>query len=188
MTGRMKLYIGLLVLALVIIGGGLWFLFNPVSIIDIPDAEPIITMHNSYRTIGQGPNHLYIYQDGAVIYVKQKGIATDSIKTWSTGKLQKVELDELLDFFKHSGFTALDGIYQFAGESVEGATKMGGMSCAISIDYEDLQKTVHADWYLSPDGGITYPDMPYPLNEIYKKLKQIIDSKTEEVYREPIKD
>jgi len=188
MTGRMKLYIGLLVLALVFMGTGLWFLFNPLYVIDIPEGEPIITMYNSYRTIGQGPDHLYIYQDGEVIFVEQKGIVEDATRIWSTGKLQKVEVDELLDFVKHSGFASLNGTYQFPGELVDGATKTGGMSCTISINYKDLNKTVNADWYLSPDGGIMYPDMPYPLNEIYEKLKQIIDNKTEEVYEESIKD
>lgn len=38
MTGKMKLYIGLLVLGLVLLGGGLWFLFNSSPRLDInPD-------------------------------------------------------------------------------------------------------------------------------------------------------
>ena len=60
------------------------------------------------------------------------------------------------------------------------------MSCTISINYGNLQKTVKAFGYLTPDNDMTYPDIPYPLNEIYERLRAIIEDKTEEVYRESI--
>jgi hypothetical protein len=41
--------------------------------------------------------------------------------------------------------------------------------------------------YLTPDNGMTYPEMPYPLNEIYEKLRYISVNDTEEVYRQSIK-
>ena len=65
---------------------------------------------------------------------------------------------------------------------------MGDMDYTASIDYGDLHKTVYASHYLTPDGGMTYPDMPYPLNEIYSKLKTIAENQTEEIYHETIKD
>jgi len=39
---------------------------------------------------------------------------------------------------------------------------------------------------MSPDDGMTYPDMPYPLNEIYRRLKDIAENQTEEVYKESL--
>ncbi len=54
-----------------------------------------------------------------------------------------------------------------------------------SINYEDLQKTVTAFGYLTPDRGETYPDMPSPLNEIYERLKSTALT-TKEVARENI--
>ena len=188
MTGKMRFYIGFLVLTLVLIGGGLWFLFTPAPVIEIPEDEPIITMRNSYRTIGQGPDQLYIYEDGSVIYVTQKGIGTDSTNTWSTGKLQKVEMDELLELFTDGSFESLNRIYEFPGEQVDGVTKVGGMSCTITVNYKGMHKTADANQYLSPDGGMTYPDMPYPLNEIYAELKQIIENETDLVYEESIQE
>ncbi len=43
MTGKRKLYIGLLVLGLVMVGGGLWFLFNPIAWRGKPVAPPTYT-------------------------------------------------------------------------------------------------------------------------------------------------
>ncbi len=186
MTARMKIYIGLLTLGVLLVGTGVGLLFISPLTIDIPEGEPVITMSNSYRIIGRGPARLRIYEDGALIYYEEEGIPPDSTRTWRTGQLQQEELDSLLAFFQDSHFESLGEIYQFPGEQISGATKTGGMSCAISINYGDLDKTVHADWYLTPDGGITYPDMPYPLNEIYRMLKQIAENSTREVAREPI--
>ncbi len=53
----------------------------------------------------------------------------------------------------------------------------------LSINYEDLQKTVTAFGYLTPDRGETYPDMPPPLGELYVRLRDIA-LRTEEVARE----
>lgn len=51
-----------------------------------------------------------------------------------------------------------------------------------------LHKAVRAFGYPTPDRDMTYPDMPYPLNEIYRRLKIIIEDRTEEVAHERIKD
>jgi len=59
------------------------------------------------------------------------------------------------------------------------------MSCTIYVDCGDLRKRVSASGYLTPDHGMTYPDMPSPLNEIYGRLR-VISQVTEEVYRENI--
>ena len=85
----------------------------------------------------------------------------------------------------------MDDYYQFSGKQTESpgglkAGVMGDMSCTLHIDFEGLRKKVTAFGYLTPDHGITYPDMPYPLNELYKRLKNIIENRTAEVYRETI--
>jgi len=90
MTGKIKLYIGLLALGLALIGGGVWLLFSSPPEIDIPEEAPIITMHNSYRTIGQGPDILNIYEGGTVIYIEEKGISPRT-RIWKTGQLQNEE-------------------------------------------------------------------------------------------------
>jgi hypothetical protein len=60
------------------------------------------------------------------------------------------------------------------------------MDFTVSIDSKNLGKTVTVSGYLTPDKGETHPDMPSPLNEIYTKLKNIAETKTEEVYHESI--
>jgi hypothetical protein len=189
MTGKMKLYIGLLVLGLLLVGGGLWFLLNPVPVIDIPEGDPVIAMNVDY-IMGGRFNSLRIYEDRTVIYHEDKGLRMSTpehppTRTWKTGKLEEEELNSLIDFFKSSQFDELDSYYQFPDPSWESGT-ISDMDCTVSIDYGDLHKAVRAFGYLTPDKGLTYPDMPYPLNEIYKKLKDIAENKTAEVYRETI--
>jgi hypothetical protein len=180
----MKKLIIMAVLGLLLIGSGIWLLYSSAPVVYIPEGSPVITMYNVHRTIGQGDTILAIYEEGAIVYLEDKGPFG---RVWRTGKLGEEELGNLLDFFRESGFGELERVYQFPGASVPGATKMGGMSCSFTLNYGGLLKTVDANWYLSPDGGQTYPDMPYPLNEIYKKLKKIADNYTEEVYRESTK-
>ena len=185
MTGKMKLYIGLLVLGLAMVGTGLWFLFNPVPVIKIPEGEPVIAMELDF-VMGGKESQLAIYEDGTVIYHEDKGLRPPPLmgrtptRTWKTGLLQEEELNNLIDFFKSSKFDELDTYYQYPDPSWEGGT-ISDMYCTVSINYGDLYKAVRAFGYLTPDKGLTYPDMPYPFNEIYKKLKDIAENKTVEV-------
>ena len=159
--------------------------------IDIPEGPPVITANASYIMRGEF-NLLSIYEDGSVMYAEEKGLrdwteAAHPVRIWKTGQLRGEELSSLLEFFKNSRFEELSEYYQFPGEEIEGGgSKMGDMDYAVSINYGDLHKTARAFGYLTPDGGMTYPDMPYPLNEIYQKLKNIAENQTEEVYRESI--
>ncbi|GAI73391.1 unnamed protein product, partial [marine sediment metagenome] len=44
MNGKTRLYIGLLVVGLVLLGSGLWFLLNPAPRISVPEGTPVIAM------------------------------------------------------------------------------------------------------------------------------------------------
>jgi hypothetical protein len=190
MTGKMKLYIGLLVLGLVVIGGGAWILLQSPPEIDIPEGGPVIYEQLDYVMRGEF-KYLYIYDDGSIIYVEEKGLRPpggNPTRTWKTGRLAQPQLDSLLVYLEDSDLAKLDEYYQFPGEPQEGGGfSMGDMSFTISIKSDNLSKTVTAFGYLTPDNGETYPDMPSPLNEIYQRLR-IVAIETKEVYREPIKD
>jgi len=95
MDGKKRLFIGLLVVGLVLLGSGLWF--NPIPQINVPENPPIITMDITH-TMGGTISQLLIYEEGTIIY----------------------------------------------------------------------------------------PGMPYPLNEIYRRLKDIAENQTEEVYKESL--
>ncbi|MFW6105213.1 MAG: hypothetical protein ACOC7P_01375 [Chloroflexota bacterium] len=191
MTGKMKLYIGLLVLGLATIGSGVWMLAKFSPDIDIPEEPPVIYERLEY-IMGGRDNQLYIYDDGSIIYIEERGFRPPGAiptRTWKTGNLTPHQVDNLLTYFENSGLYELDEYYQFPGELGEGGSIIiGDMDFTISVNSGNLSKTVTASGYLTPDGGNTYPDMPPPLNEIYTKLKNIAETKTEEVYRELIKD
>jgi len=191
MTGKMKLYIGLLVLGLAVIGSGVWMLAKFPPHIDIPEEPPVIYGQLEY-IMGGKASHLYIYDDGSIIYIEEKGFRPPGARptrTWKTGNLTPHQIDNLLTYFENSGLYELDEYYQFPGEPGEGGSvNYGDMDFTVSVNSGNLSKTVTASGYLTPDGGNTYPDMPPPLNEIYTELKNIAETKTEEVYRELIKD
>lgn len=192
MDGKKRLFIGLLVAGLVLLGCGLWFLLNPEPRISVPEGTPVIAMDITH-TMGGTISQLLIYEDGTIIYREDTGLRPGQIRTraWSEGKLQEEELADLLGFINNSGFDILNSHYEFPGipvptENSPDAVKSGDLQCIISVDIKDLQKAVSAASYLSPDDGMTYPDMPYPLNEIYRRLKDIAENQTEEVYKEPL--
>jgi len=195
MTGKFKLYIGLMVLGLVVIGGGIWLLAKSPPEIDIPEGNPVIYERLDYLMRGEF-NYLYFYEDGSILYIEEKGLReplpqNPPTRIWRTAKFRPDQLDSLVAYLENSGLNELDEYYQFPGEPIEGGPaggfSMGDMSFTISVNSENLSKKVTAFGYLTPDDGETYPDMPSPLNEIYGRLR-VISQVTEEIYRETIRD
>ena len=155
MTGKLKLYIGLLVLGMILVGGGVWLLFHPM--VNTPE-------------ISENTSYAYLIPD------------SPPVRTWRTGQLREEELDSLLDFIKESGFAEMADNYHFPGEPIESGGlsgfRSGDMFYTVAVNYRDLHKKVGASSYLTPDEGMTYPDMPYPMNELHKVLWQIAEYRT----------
>ena len=192
MTGKLKLYIGLLALGLVAIGGGLWLLATYPSEIKIPEGNPVIYEKLEYLMRGQF-DYFYIYQDGSMLYVEEKGLRIPTpgnppTRTWSMGKLTPQQLDSFLAYLEHSGLDKLEEYYSFPGEPIEGGGfRSSDLGFTITINSEKLNKSVKAFGYFTLDNGETYPDMPAPLNDIYGRLR-VLALATEEVYQENIRD
>jgi len=190
MTGKLKLYIGLLVLGLVVIGSGIWMLAKSPPEVDILEGNPVIYERLDYVMRGQF-SYLYFYEDGSIIYIQEKGLRPPGghpTRTWSTGKFTQQQLDSLLAYLENSGLDKLEEYYQFPGkpnESPANGFSMGDMRITITVNTDNLSKTVSAFGYLTPDNGETYPGMPSPLNEIYQRLR-VLAMTTDEVYRENI--
>ena len=156
----------------------------------IPHSTPVISTNMSYVMRGEF-SFLSIYVDGEIVYIEEKGLRSPgypaAIRTWKTGKLSHEELDSLLGFVKNSGFQKLNNYYKFPGKPTQGGGfSMGDMDYAVSVNYADWHQMVYAIGYLTPDRGLTYPDMPSPLEKIYKKLRDIAVNETQEVARENI--
>jgi len=188
-TKKGILYI-LLFLGLLVIGGGVWMLAKSPPEIDIPEGSPVIYERLDYVMRGQF-NYLYFYEDGGILFIEEKGLRPAGghpTRTWRTGKFTQQQLDSLLAYLENSGLDKLDEYYKYPGEPIAGGGfRMGDMGFTITVNSENMSKTVTAFGYLTPDKGETYPDMPSPLNEIYGRLR-VISQITEEVYQENIKD
>ncbi len=192
-TKRGILYI-LLALGVLLIGSGVWLFYGSTQTkVSIPEGNPIIYEKLDYIMRGEF-SYLYIYEDGSIIYIEEKGLRMPSpghppTRTWKSGKLTAEQLDSLLAYFQNSGLDKLEEHYKFPGEPIEGGPaggfRMGDMGFTISINSENLSKTVTAFGYLTPDHGETYPDMPSPLNEIYGRLR-VIAMGTQEIASENI--
>lgn len=192
---KKKVYLILLTLGALLIGSGVWLFVKSPAKIDIPEGNPVIYEKIEYIMRGEF-SYLYIYGDGSIIYIEEKGLRFPSpeypaTRTWRTSKFTAEQLDSLLAYFENSGLDKLEDRYSFPGKPIEGGPAggftTGDMGFTISINSENLSKTVTAFGYLTPDRGETYPDMPPPLNEIYEKLR-VIALGTDEVARENIKD
>ena len=172
----------LLTMGLLLVGGSIWLWSSlaptPDANIPTPPGSPVIVMDISHIMAGERSN-LSIYEDGTVIFIEEQGLRLPSpghpaTRTWKTGHLQEDELRELTLFFVNSHFSELNEYNQFPGSPIEhGGISFGDMSLTISIYHEDLSKTVKAALYRTPDKGLSYPDMPYPLNDIYQRLRGI---------------
>ena len=183
---KMRLYIGLMILALLLVGGGVWGLLNSQPRIQIPEDSPVIAMELDF-VMGGASHKLYLYDDGAVLYIEEKNLRMPTpesppTRVWSQGQIQAEELNSILRLFQTDEFAELDEEYNWE------ARQTSDLLLTISVHYQKVGKTVLASGYLSPDEGLTYPDMPYPLNERYKRLRVVIDDNIQEVYQEPIRD
>jgi len=143
--------------------------------------NPVVMMRILYTMRGES-SYLGIYEDGFVYCVEETGIrpTMQTTEIWKAGRISKGELDSLADFMRSSRFMGMEEYYSLS------TIPCTDLDLRIQVYYQDINKFVTAQGYFSPDDGKTIPDMPYPLNEIYMRLKQIADNKTDEVTRESI--
>lgn len=150
---------------------------NSVTI-HIPDGNPII--YEQLRYLMRGENYeLYIYGDGSILYIEEKGLRIPSperpaTRTWCTGNFTVEQVNNLLAYFENSGLDKLEDYYNFPGEKeASGTIRRSDLDYTVTVVSVNFSKSVTASGYLSPDSGETYPDMPSPLNDIYERLRAI---------------
>ncbi len=195
MKRKTMLYIGLFTLGVLLIGSGVWLLYdsqtegNPVTI-NIPQGNPVI--YEQVRYLMRGENsEFYIYGDGSILYIEEKGLRIPSpehpaTRTWSTGNFTVEQVNNLLSYFENSSLDKLEDYYNFPGErETSGTIRRSDLEYTVTVASGNFSKSVTASGYLTPDNGETYPDMPAPLNEIYGRLRTL-KMTTGEVYQENI--
>jgi hypothetical protein len=189
----MKLLIGLGILGLVLLVAAIFLLSRPSKpSLTLPEGSPILVEDLWFVMRGRF-DRLYFYEDGNIVFTQDINLRIQTpqappTRIWRTGKLDDSELEQVLGFFRLTEFAALEDEYQFPGKQREdGAMEAGDMIFTVSIDFDGVNKSVTAANYLTPDNNETYPDMPYPLNDIYVALKNVVSDSTVEVARERIK-
>lgn len=138
--------------------------------------NPVIMMRILYTMRGES-SYFGIYEDGFVYCVEETGLrpAWQTTETWKAGHISREDLNNLADFMRSSRFMEMEDHYSLS------TIPQTDLDLRIQVYYQDINKSVTAQGYFSYDDGKTIPDMPYPLNEIYKKLKQIADNNTAEI-------
>ncbi len=174
----MKLKIILVTLGILLIAGGFWLKGQLTQTeLELPPGDPIVYEQLDYVMRGQF-DYLYVYADGKVVYVQEKGLrmvtqGQHPTRTWSTGQLTAAGLEQLLGLFRGSAFADLQDQYQSA------EPQPGDMVMLVTVNTSDVAKSVTASHYATPDQDATYPGMPAPLNDIYVALRAIAAGTTE---------
>jgi hypothetical protein len=171
MTGKMKLYIGLLAVGLAVVGMAGGLLVARPARVAIPTGQPVISAESYWHMEGY-IGRLFVYESGEVVYVVDSGLRFPmpdhpAVRTWSKGHLSTEQLNDLLKLVKSSEFAALNDAYTFDGNP------SSDLWYTLVVSLPDTAKAVKANSYMSPDGGKTYPGMPHPLDDIYAALRDI---------------
>ncbi|MBN1189142.1 MAG: hypothetical protein JXA46_05255 [Dehalococcoidales bacterium] len=185
----------LLVLGIVVVGGGIWLMYDSTTQdtpettqaaeVNIPEGAPVIYEQVRYLMGGEN-RQLYIYENGSILYIEEKGLRVPSAenpatRSWRTGNFTVDEVNNLLFYLKNSGLDKLEDSYTFQEDVEGGALTRSDMNFTIIVNGADLNKQVTTSGYLSTDQGETYPDMPSPLNDIYVMLRNISKNTVEAV-------
>jgi hypothetical protein len=182
---RMKLYLGLMVVALAIVGvaGGL-LVARPARTI-IPAGQPVISAESYWHMAGH-KGRLFVYENGDLLYIEDTGLRIPTpdrpaVRTWNAGHLGVGQLDGLLRLLGGNEFKSLNDSYMYDGNP------SSDLWYTLVVSLPDLARGVKANIYLSPDRGETYPGMPHPLDEIYAALRSVTEKNVKVVATEKIR-
>ena len=155
----------------------------------IPEEEPVISMNLSWVMRGRN-NVLSIYEDGTLTYIKEWDLRPPRLgnppkRTWRIGKITMEDVTNLLGFLDSVGFNDLEEYTQAPDpDAKSGVTS--DLYATISAHTVDIDNSVTAFGFFTPEIENPYKKLPYPLDEIYTKLTTIAEEETEEAYREEI--
>lgn len=196
MTDKIKHHsITILILGIFLIGCGSWFILNPQPIIAIPEIPPLIYL-NLTQVISGESNQIEVFPDGTILQLKETGLKVTSpdypgTRIWRKGNISADALDDLIaiintnEFKEMSGSNVCQPKHKGFYENNPLIVKEN-MQLTLCVNCETIVKTITAFDYVTPDYGMSYPDMPPPLNTVYATLRLLCEDKTIEMYREKI--
>ncbi len=200
MDRKMWVYAGLILVVAVAMGIGIWQVTSPKNPVTIPESEPIVQMDVSFPE-GGTLSQLSIYEDGTVIHIEDSA-AVAALKpgdaftrTWRTGKAKTGDIDYLFSYLESVDFNDIETTYiseslseRVLAETADNVTEISLETdnyIRISADNGPVDNVVAAFGYLQPGTG-AISELPYPLNNIYAELAEIIENSTEKVLTEEL--
>ncbi len=191
------------VVAIALIGFGLWTAFTPEKIVSakvivngaevaLPTGYPETTgalimslgaEHESAKTA----EYLYVYANRVVLVSDEN--KSQGMRILKSAYLSEADFKGLTDLLS-SQAGSLKSEYAFEGYGgPDTQLNYGDLDVLLTINYQGITKTVKAANFLSSYSSYstgTYAGMPSPLAEVYQKLSTIMAGTTE-IYRENIK-
>jgi hypothetical protein len=185
MTRKMMLMVGSMIVALAVLGTGVGLMATRPHTLKIPEKPPVISAEAYWHMAGE-KERIFVYEDRSVICIEDTGLRVPTPghpakRIWRQGTISEKEFTELSDLVTGSEYSKLEPFYVYKGNP------SSDLMLTVQIYDGSLYKVIQADCYLSPDQKLTYPDMPYPLNDIYKRLHNIALNETIVVVKETIK-
>lgn len=155
----------------------------------IPYEEPVILMDLSW-VMGGRNDELSIYEDGTVVFIKQWRLRLPlpdrpPMKAWRVGKIGTEDVENLSDFLDSIGFNDLEEYTQAPEPGAESGIT-SDLYVTVSAQDGEIDNSVTAFGFFTPESDNAYKKLPYPIDEIYKKLIKIAEEETKEACREEI--
>jgi hypothetical protein len=195
-------------LKLVVISLFLFLLSMPVACSQepqVPETEPapkeqsllpvedgiLIKMHTVDR-VAEERRQLTISADGSIVYFEDRGLSrhpdeeNPSIRTKKTGQLTEAEIDRLLEMVNACPFDA-EG-------NCAAHTKiiMSPAKSILTVEYQGEKRTITANYqplfHLFSMNVPELTDVPEPVRELYRELKNAIDNNTSTISEEALSE
>jgi hypothetical protein len=142
----------------------------------LPAGQPVVYARELYMMQGI-ENSLYIYADGAVLYITGTGLRFPSadhpaVRTWHRVNLSPAELSGLLDYFRRIDVNNLV-VPPFWDGTGTHLVPSSDLMYTVSVASGDLRRELDVAEYFPPTRTDQTAIFPTPLPDIYNRLAAI---------------
>jgi hypothetical protein len=157
----------------------------------VPVEDGILIKMHTVAPVAEKRRQLTISADGSIVYFEDRGLIHPTeenppIRTKKTGQLTEAEIDRLLKMVDACPFDA-EG-------NCAAHTKiiMTDAKSILTVDYQGEKRTITANYqplfHLFSKNVPELTDVPEPVRELYRELKNIIDNNTSKISEEAISE